>query len=531
MQPTNPNQPAAEELPLYETVTPGFRAFLTVIVMVGAFMAILDTTVVDVVVPKMMGPLSTDLYGVQWVITAYMTAAAVGLLLTHSLGRVLGLKRLFLIGMVIFTSASALCGLAGSLAAMIGSRVIQGFGESFIMASAQTILFAIYPPGKRGLAMGIYAMGVSFAPSLGPTVGGWITDNLSWRWVFFINLPVGLLNFVAGSFFLPIITRHRERLRFNFVSYLMIGSFTISVLVVLSKGQQLGWGQSNLIVALSFAAGIFLLLYLLSELFSEHKLIDPAIFRIREYTLSMGFYFTTMGLSIYQLFYMLPLYYETLKGLTTFQTGLHMLAFAIFIALVSPLAGILSDHFGPKKVLVGSATIYLLTSYFLIPSLNYYTPSVRAGLLTIPLGISLGAFFAPVSALALGRLGDKTAQGVSLMHYLRFLGGSLGTAIATNHLEARQALHFENIGLLQNPGYVNQWLNQQSAELGRFFPPELAATKARILLGTAQEVQARSFAFQDAFRNGFFFAVIGVIFLALLILDGRRKKAEPAVKE
>jgi len=524
MQPDKDKNPTASEAPIYETITPGLRAFMTVIVMTGAFMAILDTTVVDVVVPKMMGPLSTDLYGIQWVITAYMTAAAIGLLLTHSLTRVLGLKRLFLIGLVVFTSASALCGIAGSLTEMISSRILQGLGESFIMASAQTILFSIYPPNKKGLAMGIFAMGVSFAPSLGPTVGGWITEHLSWRWVFFINMPVGILNLIAGLVFLPVVVRHRQPLRFNFLSYLFIGSFTASLLILLSKGQQLGWGQSDLIVGLSFAAGIFMLLYLLSELLSEHKLIDPAIFRIREYTLSMGFYFTTMGLSIYQLFYMLPLYYETLKMLPTFDTGLHMLAFAIFIAIVSPLAGILSDRFGPQKVLVVSATIYLITSYFLIPSLNYYTPSVRAAVLTIPLGIALGAFFAPVSAMALGKLGDKTAQGVSLMHYLRFLGGSLGTAIATNQLEKSQAMHFENIALLQNTGYINQWLSQRAAELSQYFPPGLAHLKARILLGTAQGIQARSVAFQDTFRNTFYFAVIGVIFLTLLIIEGRRQK-------
>ena len=524
MQPAKVQDAPDREAPIYETITPGLRAFLTVIVMTGAFMAILDTTVVDVVVPKMMGPLSTDLYGIQWVITSYMTAAAIGLLLTHSLTKVLGLKRLFLAGLVIFTSASALCGLAGSLTEMITSRIIQGFGESFIMASAQTILFSIYPPRKKGLAMGIFAMGVSFAPSLGPTVGGWITEHMSWRWVFYINLPVGLLNFVAGLFFLPIVVRHREHLRFNFVSYILIGSFTASLLILLSKGQQLGWGQSDLIVTLSFAAGIFLLLYLLAEMLSEHKLIDPGIFRNREYTLSMGFYFTTMGLSIYQLFYMLPLYYETLKMLPTFDTGLHMLAFAIFIAMVSPVAGILSDRFGPRRVLVVSATIYLITSYFLIPSLNYYTPSVRAALLTVPLGISLGAFFAPVSAMALGKLGDRTAQGVSLMHYLRFLGGSLGTAIATNHLEKSQAMHFENIALLQNNGYINQWLAERTADFSRFFPPEIASIKARILLSTAQGIQARSSAFQDTFRNSFIFAVIGVIFLTLLIIEGRRQK-------
>jgi DHA2 family multidrug resistance protein len=173
---------------------------------------------------------------------------------------------------------------------------------------------------------------------------------------------------------------------------------------------------------------------------------------------------------------------------------------------------------------VVSATLYLITSFFLIPSLNYYTPSVRAAVLTIPLGISLGAFFAPVSAMALGKLGDKTAQGVSLMHYLRFLGGSLGTAIATNQLEKSQAMHFENISLLQNTEYINQWISQRAAELGQYFPPGLAQIKARILLATAQGIQARSEAFQDTFRNAFYFAVIGIIFLTLLVIEGHRQK-------
>ena len=174
-------QAESADLPIYRTISPGQRTFLTIIIMVGAFMAILDTTIVVVVIPKMIGPLSTDLYGIQWVITSYMTAAAVALLLTHSLSHVVGLKRLFVTGLALFTFASTLCGMAGTLGNMIASRILQGIGEAFIMASAQTILFSIYPPEKQGLAMGIYAMGVSFAPSLGPTVGGWITQNLSWR--------------------------------------------------------------------------------------------------------------------------------------------------------------------------------------------------------------------------------------------------------------------------------------------------------------------------------------------------------------
>ncbi len=513
------------DLPIYATLTTGQRTFLTVIIMTGAFMAILDTTVVDVVIPKMMGPLATDLYGIQWTITSYMTAAAVGLLLTHKLGKVIGLKWLFLSGLLVFTTASALCGLAQSLPEMIGSRIVQGLGESFIMASAQTLLFAIYPPKKHGLAMGIYAMGVSFAPSLGPTVGGWITQHMSWRWVFYINLPTGILNFLAGLVFLPIIIKHKERLKFNFVSYFFIGAFTVMLLILLSKGQQLGWGQSETIILLAFGAAIAFIFYLLSEMFSSHKLIEWEIFKIKKYTFSMGFYFLVLGLSIYQLFYLLPLYYETLKQLTTFDTGIHMLTFAIFIAILSPLAGILSDRFGPPKVVVVSTIIYLITSYYLIPSLNYYTPSVKAAVLTIPLGISLGAFFAPVSAMAIGPLKEKTAQGVSLMHYFRFLGGSLGTAIATNTLEMQQAVHYDGIAVLQNTHYVQRFIDRTADLITPLMSTGMADIKGHLLLARVQQLQALSLAFQDTFRQTFVFGALGSLFLLMLLITDRKKSA------
>lgn len=519
MQEQPPNQP------IYRTISPGYRAFLTVIVMVGAFMAILDTTIVVVVIPKMIGPLSTDLYGIQWVVTAYMTAAAVALLLTNNLSHVIGLKNLFVIGLAVFVISSALCGMAGSLENMVASRILQGIGEAFIMASAQTILFSIYPPEKQGLAMGIYAMGVSFAPSLGPTVGGWITQHLSWRWVFYVNLPVGALNFVAALSFLPVLITHRVRLKFNFISYFFMGVFTFFLLILLSKGQQLGWFQSTTIGLLAFGAVMALMLFVLSEICASHRLIDSAIYKIRIYMLSMGFYFFVMGLCIYQFLYLLPLYYENLKQLGTFDTGLHMLAFAMFIAIFSPGAGILSDRFGPHRVLTVSCMIFLFTSWYLIPSLNYYTPSVRAAIITIPLGIGMGCFFAPISAMALGRLGDKTAQGVSLMHYLRFVGAALGTAVATNMLEKSQAIHFEGIGIMQNYDHVHRFLDSTILRFSALFTDHAAVGKAQLFFGRVQKLQALNFAFHDTFRNCFIFALIGSTFLILILVTERAKKS------
>jgi len=499
------------------------RIFVTVIVMTGTFMAILDTTIVDVVIPKMMAPLKTDLYGIQWVITAYMTAAATGLLLTQYLDKVLGLKRLFLTGLFIFTIASVSCGIAKSLGFMIFSRVVQGLGEAFIVATAQTIMFSVYPQEKRGIAMGIYGMGVSFAPALGPMIGGWLTEHLTWRWVFFVNLPIGMINILLGILLLPKLEKYKEKIKFNFVSYIFLAIFTVSILVMLSKGQQYGWFQSNLIIILLVSGILAFILYLITEINSKNKLIDFALFKIKEYRYALLIYFFTLGFSIYQIFYMIPLYYENLKKLTTFQTGLHMLAFAIFIGFLSPLAGYLSDKFGEKYVLLVNAIIYFFTSIVLIPKLNYYTPSIRTILLTIPLGLSLGTFFAPITTLAMRNLGALTSLGVAVLQYSRFMGGSFGTAIATNTLQSKIAFHYDEISAIQNFSYLKKYVTSVADKLELFMSPDIALLKAKALIYYVQNLMSLSHSFQDVFRHAGYYGMFGLSFLIFFFI-GKEKK-------
>ncbi len=514
------------EKTIYEQINSVSRIFITFVVMTGTFMAILDTTIVDVVIPKMMSPLKTDLYGVQWVITAYMAAAATGLLLIESLTRVVGIRNIFLAGIMLFTATSVLCGISGSLAEMIIFRSAQGLGEAFIVATAQTMLFSIYPPEKKGIAMGIYGMGVSFAPALGPALGGWLTEHMGWRYVFFVNIPVGIMVIVIGFLILPKILQKREKLNFNFVSYALLASFTISLLVMLSKGQQNGWFQSDLIVGLLFLSMFSFIFYIFSEMKSKIKLIDFKIFLIPEYRYASLIYFFTLGLSIYQIFFLLPLYYENLKRLTTLQTGLHMLAFAVFIGLTSPIAGILSDKIGEKNVLAVNAVLYLITSLFLIPQLNYYTPSVRTIVLTIPLGFALGTFFAPITTLAMRNLGNKTNLGVSLMHYLRFMGGSFGTAIATNTLQKKAFFHYDEISAIQDTSYLQLYLNKAQIMLSNFMPPETAKIKSEVLLGKVQQLMSTSTAFQDVFRHAGYYGMFGLSFLTFVFLkDYKKNKA------
>jgi DHA2 family multidrug resistance protein len=201
-----------------------------------------------------------------------------------------------------------------------------------------------------------------------------------------------------------------------------------------------------------------------------------------------------------------------------------MLAFAIFIGLTSPIAGILSDKIGEKNILLVNALLYITTSVFLIPNLNYYTPSVQTMLLTIPLGFSLGSFFAPITTLAMRHLGAKTSLGVGLMHYIRFMGGSFGTAIATNTLQSKYNTHFEEISVLQNHQYITNYIKQIKPYLSNIFPSSIAEIKAGLLIATAQSTMALSHAFQDVFRHAGYYGIFGLSFLAFIFWHDKKAK-------
>jgi len=506
----------------YKIVSPKDRIFITISVMIGTFMAILDTTIVDVVLPKMIAPLATDLYGIQWVITSYMIAAATALLFVENFSKYIGYSYTFITGMIIFVIASFFCASATSLAQMIVFRSIQGMGEAFIMACAQTILMLVYPPEKRGTALGIYGLGVSFAPALGPTVGGFLTEHLNWRWIFYINVPIGILNVISSFIVLPKFLGKAKVFHFNFISYFFIATATISLLIMLSKGQQQGWFQSIFIIDCLFITLISLFLFFASELYagihSKNTLVNWKIFKIPEYSLSMGLYFFILGFVLYQIFYLLPIYYENLKGLTTFQTGLHMLPPAMLIGIFSITAGILSDKISPLIILVIDWFFLLISTLFIFPKLNYYTPAYKAVILTLPLGISVGIFFSPLTTFAMRNLGELTGLGVALMHYIRFLGGSFGTAIATNHLERHTNEYFLRINELQNWGYVKQFIYSKIFIIEKFFPFEVSLKKSKALLYHVQYLQALSWSFQETFRSIGFWVIIGGIFLTILLI-------------
>ncbi len=434
--------------------------FIIILVILGAFMAILDTTIVDIIIPKLQAPLSTDMYGVQWVITAYMLSAAVGLLIVEWFVRKYGSKNIYLIGVMIFTTASFLCGVSESLGFMIFARAIQGLGEAFIMVTAHILIFSLFPPEKKGVAMGIFAFGVAFAPAIGPTLGGYLTDLFVWRSVFFVNVPIGIFLIVFGFLFIPDKTK-RSEYKINLVSVIFLSITTLTLLIILSKGQQNGWFKSDLIVYLAFISWFSFLGFIINEYYSKLKLFDYKLFKNRYYLLGNLIYLVVLGFSMYQYFYLIPIYYEKIKHFTTLQAGIGMFSFGIFIGVFSILAGVLSDKFSTVKILVVGGILYLISIY-LISGINYYTPFNEAILRTIPFGISMGLFFAPVTTLILQNASSNIEQASTTMKYFRFIGGSFGTAIATNNIIFYANREFDGMSILQNRDIVNQFLDKVS---------------------------------------------------------------------
>jgi len=491
----------------------------TVIVMAGAFMAILDTTIVDIALPKMMAPLKTDLYGIQWVVTAYMIAAAVTLPLLEWLEKIIGLKTIYVFGIALFGLSSYLCGISTELYQMVIFRGIQGFAEALIMVSAQAILFTIYPPEQKGVAMGIFGLGASFAPAVGPTLGGWLTEHINWNWIFFINVPVGILLTTSSLFFLKEVSPKRGILPFNFISFLFISVATISTLVVLSKGQQYGWFTSNFIAILTVVAALSYVIYILSDVFSKTKLIDLNIFRHMNFTVSFVVFLLVLGFSMYALFYALPLYFEFLKGLSTFTTGLLLLPFAFSIAIFSVVAGVMSDRWSAGGTLFLAIILYLGSIFFFIRHYDVYTPKSTASLELSLMGVGMGLFFAPVTVIALRGLEEKTILIISLLDYIRFIGGSFGTAIATNIIKGNVSFHYDEISSLQSMNYTE--IKERVEKLAEFFINssyniEEAMIKAYYAVGSLQTKLAYSHAFQDLFVWSGVFAVVGLLPLIFL---------------
>jgi EmrB/QacA subfamily drug resistance transporter len=396
------------------------------VVAIGVLMATLDSSIVNISLPSIARSFERPLGGVlSWVVIAYLVVIVALLLTGGRLGDLLGRKRVWQVGLVLFALSSALCGVAPSLPALIGCRALQGVGAALLMASSPALLTSGFPPAERGRALGMNALTVAVGVSLGPPLGGMISERLSWRWIFFLNVPLGLLGLLLAAWILP---REQPRgARFDLPGALAIGVGLGSLTAALSFGHQLGWASAPILGGFA-ASALALVLFFRHEARHPAPLVDLSLFRDRMFRSA----FISLVLSFLAMFgvaFLTPFYLENLRGLSAELSGRWMIAYPLAIALVAPLAGALSDKVGSRWLApIGLGTA--ATSLLLLGSMGEATPLLQLAAYLL-LGGLAQALFQPANNSALLGAAPRDRQGVAggLLATGRVLGQSLSAAL------------------------------------------------------------------------------------------------------
>lgn len=501
-------------------------------VMIGTFMAVLDATIVNVALPKIMASFGIDIDTAEWVLTAYLLVFAVMLPTSGWVADHFGYKRTYFLALVLFTFGSFLCGMAWNENALIAFRIIQATGAGFMMPVGMAIVTREFPVQQRGIALGFWSIAAAASVSLGPLVGGYLVDNIGWNAIFDVNVPVGIVALFATM----VIQREykTEHTRsFDFVGFISMSVFLSSLLLALSDANAAwntgGWTSPFILSCFAISA-ITLTIFLATEFTTRHPLIELDLFKDFNFTVTNGILFI-FGLGMFGSTFLLPLYLQNSLGYTAFQAGAVFLPIGILQAVFSPVSGLLSDKVNPKvPAIIG--IILLGISLYLNGSLSLFS---ERGQIMMPLlmrGVAMGLLFTPLTTLALSSIPKhKIAQASGLFNVIRQLGGSFGVAIMGALLTRRMLYHLTMFG---------QMVDQQSAafqnvlqNLARFSqqalggPMSYAAMRAKAMI--ASHVMQQSFvqAVCDDFLIAAAITFVGVF--PILILRTRKQQAEQRV--
>jgi DHA2 family multidrug resistance protein len=496
-------------------------------VMLATFMEVLDTSVANVALPHIAGDLSAGVDESTWVLTSYLVSNAIVLPLTGWLSSVFGRKRFYMTCVGIFTVSSFLCGMAPSLGLLVFFRILQGVGGGALQPVSQAILVESFPKQKQGMAMAVYGMGVVVAPIIGPTLGGWITDSYSWRWIFFINIPVGMLSLLMTSFIIfdpPYLIR--KSLRGLRIDYIGLGLLTVGLgflQVVLDKGEREDWFGSNFIIGCTIVAGVGLIGALLWELSREDPIVDFRMLKERNFFLATLTMFM-MGFVLYGSTVLLPLMLQTLMGYTALLSGLVLSPGSLFTLLALPLVGRLTQKVEARWLV---ATGLAITGFSLLRMSNFsldidFWTTVRAWTLS---RMGMAFLFIPTNVMAFYFIPkEKMNNATGLINLARNIGGSVGIANVATLLSRRAQVHQAILVAHLTPfdaPYRNAAQGAQQMLMTQGSAPTLAQTQAQGLLYGNLIRQANMLAYVDAFW------LLGVIFLAIIPFMFLLKTAKP----
>ena len=481
---------------------------IAITVTMATFMEVLDTSIANVALPHIAGNLSATTDEVTWVLTSYLVANAIVLPLSAWLSDIFGRKRFYMTCVALFTVSSFLCGLAPNLGMLVFFRVIQGLGGGGLQPSEQAILADTFPPRKRGMAFAVYGFAVVAAPAIGPTLGGWITDNVSWRWIFYINIPVGILslimtyNLVHDPRQFEAEQRRLQRRGFR-IDYIGLGLLAIGLgclQIVLDKGQREDWFSSNFIAWMSVIAAVALVLAIIWEWNAKFPIVDLHLFKERNFSIASAILFM-IGLVLFSSTVLLPLMLQELFGYTALNAGLVLSPGALLIMLAMPVVGILLQYVQPRwliifALVVCSIGLYLMSGFTTQTDMKTFVlyRCVQAG--------ALGFLFVPVNTAMYAYIPPgKNNNASALVNLARNIGGSVGISLITTFLQRRQQFHQSRLVGRLTP--FNQqsrhWLASVSHWMGSHGAGPAGMKQAYALMNQLVQQQAGMLAYIDCF--------------------------------
>ena len=500
---------------------------IAITVTLATFMEVLDTSIANVSLPHIAGSLSAGQDESTWVLTSYLVSNAIVLPLSGWLSSIVGRRNFYMGCVALFTVSSFFCGLAPNLATLIFCRVLQGAGGGGLQPSEQAILADTFPPAKRGMAFAVYGIAVVSAPAIGPTLGGWITDNFTWRWIFFINIPVGIISLLLTSRLIqdPPYLR-RRKLSETKIDYIGLGFVALglgTLQVVLDKGQRDDWFSSHFILTLSLIAAASLIFVIFWEWMHKDPIIDLHLFRDRTFAVSNLLMFM-LGFALLGSTLLLPLFMQTLLGYTAERSGLALMPGGFTIMLLLPLVGFLLSRYSPRWLLIFGLVV-LSGSLFHMAGFDLSIDFRTAATARVFQAVGMAFLFVPINTAAYAFLPrDKNNAASGLMNLARNIGGSVGISLVTTMLDRRSQVHLHDLSRnlsAANPTFRSMLQGAAQTMQAHGASSAFATQKAYALIEGTVQRQATMLAYIDNFR------LLGFAILAMVPLVFLMKKSKP----
>jgi DHA2 family multidrug resistance protein len=501
-------------------------------VTMATFMEVLDSSIANVSLPHIAGNLSVTVDESTWILTSYLVSNAIVLPISGWLATRFGRKRFYMTCVLIFTLSSFMCGLAPNLATLLICRIVQGLGGGGLGPSEQAILADTFPPAKRGMAFAAYGMAVVLAPAIGPTLGGWITDSFSWRWIFFINVPVGTASLLLTRRMVedpPWLAGMKKRAgSIDYIGLSLIAVGLGCLEVVLDKGQEDDWFQSSFILGFAAIAAVTLVTFVVWELSQDHPVVDVRLFKIRNFA-AANVMMLVLGATLYGSTVLLPEYLQVIMGYTAQKAGNALSIGAVVIILMLPMIGILVSRVDARWLVAFGFTALSIAMFYMAHHLYADIDFATAAKLRIYQSFGLAFLFVPINTLVYAGIPLEKNNSVSgIVNLARNMGGDIGIAFVTTFVARRAVLHQNQIVThlyTTNPGVSQRLSGIAKGLVSGGMEPFVATQRAMGGLFRTVFLQAQTLAFLDAI---WFFGLVVACMVPLIFLMQRPARRAPA---